>query len=463
MSRIGKTVLPAAMVIGDLAMTNLSLLAAYQLRFRSGLLPPAQEVHQLSDYAGLAALYSVLFCLFLFGQGGYRLTRGQSRLDEFSRVFTVVSIGTVLAMAIVSFIAPDFNFSRAMLSLGWLIAILSIWLIRMFQYGLHSLLRRHGMVPERVLIVGTGDMARAVQQRISRAPWLGYQVVGLVGESAGEDTPTVGIRAEIGDLVRGTGATEIIVAEPSLTHLDILDIISRCEKEHVNIKVFPDVFQIITSEAAIGDLDGLPMISVRDTALRGWNLTIKRTMDLVFSAAALVLLSPLMLLTAILIKITSPSGPTFFVQERVGLDGKPFQVIKFRSMHPDAEAQTGPVWAGKGDPRTTRLGGFLRRWSIDEMPQFINVLLGEMSVVGPRPERPVFVEEFSQRVPRYLERHKEKAGLTGWAQVHGLRGQVSIEERTAYDLWYVEHWTVWLDLKIILMTIMETLKGENAY
>jgi len=306
-------------------------------------------------------------------------------------------------------------------------------------------------------------MARAVQQRIARAPWLGYRVLGLVGESPSSDAPTLGAIAEIGDLVRGNGATEVIVAEPSLTHRDILDIVSRCEKEHVNIKVFPDVFQIITSEAVIGDLDGLPMVSVRDTALRGWNLRIKRLMDIVVSTAALVLLSPLMLGTAILIKITSPGGPTFYLQERVGLDGNPFKVIKYRSMRPDAEAHTGPVWAGKSDPRTTRLGAFLRRWSFDETPQFINVLLGEMSVVGPRPERPVFVEEFSQRVPRYLERHKEKAGLTGWAQVHGLRGQVSIEERTAYDLWYVEHWTVGLDLRIILLTILAILKGENAY
>lgn len=463
MSRTGNLVLSTVMVAGDLAMTNLALLVAYQVRFHTSLLPPAQEFHQLNDYTGLALLNSFLFLLFMAGQGAYRFRRSPSRLDEFSRVFTVVSIGTVLAMAIASFIAPDFNYSRAMLSLGWFLAILFIWIVRMLQYSLHSLLRRRVMVPERVLIVGTGEMARAVQQRIVRAPWLGYQVLGLVGENASPEAPTLGTVAEIGDLVRGKGATEVIVAEPSLTHRDILDIVSRCEKEHVNIKVFPDVFQIMTSEAVIGDLDGLPMVSIRDTALRGWNLRIKRTMDVVISAAALVLLSPFMLATAILIKVTSPSGPTFYLQERVGLDGKPFQVIKYRSMRPDAESQTGPVWAGKGDPRTTRLGAFLRRWSIDETPQFINVLLGEMSIVGPRPERPVFVEEFSHRVPRYLERHKEKAGLTGWAQVHGLRGQVSIEERTAYDLWYVEHWTVGLDLRIIILTILAILKGENAY
>ncbi len=454
--------LPLAIVAGDLVTTNVSFLIAYYVRFRTALLPEPQEFHQFSDYAGVAVLYTVLFPLLLAAQGGYRIRRSPSGLDELSRIFNVVSIGTVVTMAVASFISPDFNSSRAMLSLGWVLAIILIWLIRMVQYRVHAWLHHLGVAPERVLIVGTGEMARAIQQRIARAPKLGYRVLGLVGEHSVEAS-VVGSVADIGGLVRSTGASEIIIAEPALTHRDILDIVSKCDKEHVNIKVFPDVFQIMTSEAAIGDLDGLPMISIRDTALRGWSLRIKRTMDMVLSAAALIVLSPMMLATAILIKITSPGGPTFYLQERVGLDGKPFQVIKFRSMRPDAEAHTGPVWAGKGDPRTTRLGSFLRRWSIDETPQFINVLLGEMSMVGPRPERPVFVEEFSLRVPRYLERHKEKAGLTGWAQVHGLRGQVSIEERTAYDLWYVEHWTVWLDVKIILLTILAIMKGENAY
>ncbi|MDP2662143.1 MAG: undecaprenyl-phosphate glucose phosphotransferase [Dehalococcoidia bacterium] len=455
--------IPLGLMVGDLAMINLSFLLAYYIRFLTNLLPQAQEFHQFADYSGVALLNTVLFPLLLAGQGAYRMKRSPSGFDELTRIFTVVSVGTVVAMAMVSFVSPDFNYSRGLLSLGWILGILMIWVHRMVQYGIHSWLRRHGWAPERVIIVGTGEMARAIRQRIAKAPRLGYTVLGLVGDSDCEEGSVLGPVEEIGSLVRSKGATEVIIAEPSLTHRDILDLVSKCDKERVNIKVFPDVFQIMTSEAAIGDLDGLPMVSIRDAALRGWSLIIKRAMDVVISAAFLVVLSPLMLATAILIKITSPNGPTFYLQERVGLDGKPFQVIKFRSMRPDAEAHTGPVWAGKEDPRATRLGAFLRRWSIDETPQFINVLLGEMSMVGPRPERPVFVEEFSHRVPRYLERHKEKAGLTGWAQVHGLRGQVSIEERTAYDLWYVEHWTVWLDIKIILLTILEILKGENAY
>jgi exopolysaccharide biosynthesis polyprenyl glycosylphosphotransferase len=185
--------------------------------------------------------------------------------------------------------------------------------------------------------------------------------------------------------------------------------------------------------------------------------------DVVISFAVLILVSPFMLMTALLIKLTSHDGPVFLVQERVGLDGRPFQMIKFRSMRPDAEKATGPVWAKKGDPRRTRFGTLLRRFSIDELPQFINVLFGDMSVVGPRPERPHFVEQFSMSVPRYLERHREKSGITGWAQVNGLRGNTSVEERTAYDLWYVENWTLWLDVKIMLRTMLAIVVDRNAY
>jgi len=202
---------------------------------------------------------------------------------------------------------------------------------------------------------------------------------------------------------------------------------------------------------SVADLGGLPLLTVRDIALRGWKLTLKRAMDLVVSAVGLVLLSPFMLLMALLIKLDS-KGPVFYTQERMGLDSVPFQMIKFRSMKEGAEDGTGPVWATKEDLRCTRVGAFLRRFSIDELPQLINILLAKMSLVGPRPERPVFVEQFKQLVPRYMERHQEKAGMTGWAQVNGLRGDTSIVERTKYDLYYIENWSILFDIKIILKT-----------
>jgi exopolysaccharide biosynthesis polyprenyl glycosylphosphotransferase len=211
----------------------------------------------------------------------------------------------------------------------------------------------------------------------------------------------------------------------------------------------------------IGDLGGLPLLTIRDVALRGWKLGLKRTVDIIFSSLALLVLSPVMILTAIAIKLDS-KGPALFVQERMGLDAKPFPMLKFRSMRQDAEAN-GPGWTVQNDPRRTRIGTFLRRTSIDELPQFINVLMGDMSLVGPRPEQPAYVEQFRQRIPRYMDRHREKAGVTGWAQINGQRGDSSITERTKYDLWYIENWSLWLDFKIIVRTALHFLIDRSAY
>src|ERR1035437_468864 len=285
---------------------------------------------------------------------------------------------------------------------------------------------------------------------------MGYRAVGFVGETAdvsiAHGLPVLGTLDAIGAIVASHQIDDVVVAMHGLSEQQLFELVTQCSNEKVNIKVFPNLFQFMTSGVNIGDLNGLPLISVKDVALRGWNLTLKRGMDLVGSTAALVILSPIMLAIAFLIKLTSPDGPVFLIQERVGLDGRPFPIIKFRTMQPDAEKDTGAVWATPDDPRRTRIGSFLRKYSIDESPQFINVLIGDMSLVGPRPERPVFVETFRRTIPRYFDRHREKAGLTGWAQVNGLRGNTSIEERTAYDLWYVENWSLWLDIKICLKT-----------
>jgi exopolysaccharide biosynthesis polyprenyl glycosylphosphotransferase len=225
--------------------------------------------------------------------------------------------------------------------------------------------------------------------------------------------------------------------------------------------VLPDIFQIMASEVTIDDLGGLPLLTIRDVALRGWKLTLKRFVDVIFAGAGLLVLSPIMMLTAIMVKLDS-RGPAFFVQERMGLDAKPFPMIKFRSMRQDAESK-GPGWTTKEDPRRTRLGTFIRRYSFDELPQLINVLMGDMSMVGPRPEQPAYVAQFQQSIPRYMDRHREKAGITGWAQVNGLRGDTSIAERTKYDLWYIENWSLWLDFKILMLTAYRVFGDRNAY
>ncbi|HIC94854.1 MAG TPA: undecaprenyl-phosphate glucose phosphotransferase, partial [Anaerolineae bacterium] len=323
-----------------------------------------------------------------------------------------------------------------------------------------------GVALDRVLIVGTGEVGQMVLQKIRNTPSLGYEVVGFVDNNCQRDsvmgTPVLGDTSDLPSLIDEHAIDEVLICLPEASHQEILSIIAQCDRGKLSIKVFPDVFQIMASEVGIDDLGGLPLLTVRDVALRGWKLTLKRAMDIVVSAVGLVLLSPLMLLIALLIKLDSP-GPVFYAQERMGLDAKPFWMLKFRSMRQDAEAETGPVWATKNDPRCTRLGALMRRFSIDELPQLINVLLGEMSLVGPRPERPVFVEQFRKSIPRYMDRHWQKAGMTGWAQVNGLKGDTSIAERTKYDLWYVENWSLFLDIKIILKTIFNLLtKGDTG-
>ena len=273
--------------------------------------------------------------------------------------------------------------------------------------------------------------------------------------------PVFGTVADLPKIIEGHGIDEVIIGLPEATHQELVGIISQCEREKVSIRVFPDVFQIMASEVTISDLGGLPLLTIRDVALRGWKLTLKRIVDMAFSGIFLLVASPIMMLTALLIKVDSP-GPVFFAQERMGLDAKPFKMLKFRSMRADAE-RSGPGWTTKDDPRRTRVGTFIRKTSVDEFPQFINVLMGDMSVVGPRPEQPAYVEQFRSSIPRYMERHREKAGVTGWAQVNGLRGDTSIAERTKYDLWYTENWSLWLDFKIILRTAFRSLGDRSAY
>jgi exopolysaccharide biosynthesis polyprenyl glycosylphosphotransferase len=256
---------------------------------------------------------------------------------------------------------------------------------------------------------------------------------------------------------------QVIIALPDAQRTELVDLITLCQRGSVDVKVYPDMFSYMAGNMNLEELGGTPLLTVRDIALRGWKLSLKRALDMFGAFCGLIVLSPFMLLTALIIRLES-KGAVFYSQERMGLDGRPFPMIKFRSMREDAEAQ-GPGWTTENDPRVTRIGKFMRSTNWDEIPQLINVLVGQMSLVGPRPERPIYVQEFRQHIPRYMERHREKAGMTGWAQVNGLRGDTSIAERTAYDLWYVENWSLWLDIKIIIRTVFQTImrRDKNAY
>ncbi len=396
----------------------------------------------------------------------YDLHRAGSRVDQAFQVFRAISVGTMIGVAFNTIVLRErFAYTPLILAYGWALSIVMVNVER-FLYGeVLALLHAHGRDQRTVLIVGAGEVGKMLRQKIQLSPRLGYEVVGFLDDELPAGSEVEGMRVlgkpeEISQVLTQVAVDEVIVAMQA-PYQRVLDVVSRCSEHPVEIKVYPDAFQIIVrNEVTIGDLDGLPLARVRNPALAGFDRVVKRMMDAVLSLVVLVLGAPLMLLLALLIKLDSP-GPVFFVQERVGLDGQPFQCIKFRTMRKGAETRTGPVWTAPDDPRVTRLGAFLRRHSLDELPQFINVLLGDMSIVGPRAERPIFVEQFSQTIPGYSRRHREKVGITGWAQVNRLRGDTSIEERTNYDLYYVENWSIAFDVKIMLRTVWEMLRGSS--
>lgn len=457
------------LVLSDIAMVALAFYLAYLLR-QLITIPPPVNIAPFRDYLGMMVIQVLAIITLYFFSRLYDVKRSMPRLDEFYRIFAATSIGTITTIALTTFLfknsALELDFPRVMVIYAWLLTIVLVTISRSLLVLLRNWLRQRGLWTDRLLIVGTGDVGRMILQKIRQMPRLGYQVVGFVdgADLPGEQimgVPILGSVDDIPALIHQHEIEEVIIGRPELSHQELLAIVSRCERGQVGIKIFPDVFQIIATELSIGDLGGLPLLTVRDIALRGWKLTLKRAVDLVGSAVGLVILSPFLVLTALIIKLDSP-GPVFYAQERMGLDARPFWCLKFRSMRSDAEKH-GPGWTTEGDPRVTRLGRFLRRFSVDELPQLINVFLGEMSLVGPRPERPVYVEQFRHSIPRYMDRHREKSGMTGWAQVNGLRGDTSIAERTKYDLWYIENWSLWLDFKIILRTLLSVIGDRHAY
>jgi exopolysaccharide biosynthesis polyprenyl glycosylphosphotransferase len=466
-----------SLVVLDVSATALAFYLAYRLRQWIRWPTPPLDMGPFRSYVGMMVVQVLAMVTVFFFYRLYHRPRALSSIDELYSLFGAVSVGTILAIALTSLMFKnsvlELDYSRGMILYAWLLTIVLAGIGRFAHSRVQRTLQAQGLGGARVLIVGTGEVGQMILQKIRHLPGLGYEVMGFVDSgdpSTGsghrlENVMGVPVLGRVGDLpslIDEHSIDEVIIALPEGSHEEILTIISLCERGKVNIKVYPDVFQIMAAQVSIGDLGGLPLLTVRDIALRGWKLTLKRAVDLIGSAIGLVVLSPLMLLIAAIVKLDSP-GPVFYTQVRMGLDAKPFWVIKFRSMRADAESETGPVWATEDDPRRTRLGAFIRRFSIDEWPQFINVLLGEMSLVGPRPERPVFVEQFKRSIPRYMDRHREKAGLTGWAQVNGLRGDTSIAERTKYDLWYIENWSLLLDFKIILKTIFNAFTSKNAY
>jgi exopolysaccharide biosynthesis polyprenyl glycosylphosphotransferase len=334
----------------------------------------------------------------------------------------------------------------------------------------HFMKRRYarGLNLKSVLIVGAGEMGEEVARKLSSYKDLGFVVKGFLDDGikpgeivgAGGEIPVLGSVSDLESILEENTISDVYVALELRNYQKILETLKIVNKYAVNVRIIPDLFHFLTLKSRVDDLDGFPVISIDEPPLRGMGLFFKGVMDRVASALFLLVFSPFLLVIVLFIKLTS-KGPVFYRQERVGLDGHKFTIVKFRTMIPDAEAETGPVMCKPDDERITRIGKYLRKYSIDELPQMINVLKGEMSMVGPRPERPEFVIDFRQKIPKYMLRHKVKSGITGWAQVHGLRQDTPIDKRLDYDFYYIQNWSVALDLKILWRTLARGFIDKN--
>jgi len=452
-------------LVGDLLLVGLCWLLAYWLRFHVAGPPlPYEDVPPLADYLlmllPILLVWSVSFRAF----GLYRPRRIGSHLSEAVDIAKASTIGVLVLVAVMTFFFRGYDYSRVVIVYFGLLSIAVVWFSRAaFREGLRFA-RRRGYNQRFAVVVGDGELAATVVQRMQGRRDVGIQVLGVVGDDK-DDTGgarRLGGYADLRAVLDAHTVDHVILA---LAHEDygrLPGLLDAVGDEPVTIHVVPDLLRFASLRGGIEQFEGMPFIHLRESPLYGWNRLAKRVFDFVFSAAVLAVIWPALLLLAAVVKLSS-RGPVFYRQERMGLDGRRFEMLKFRTMDADAEARTGPVWAGPSDERRTSFGAFLRRLSLDELPQFWNVLRGDMSVVGPRPERPVFVERFRQTVPGYMLRHKVKAGITGWAQVNGLRGNTSLEKRIQYDIEYIERWSVWLDVKIIAMTVVRVLVDRNAY
>ncbi len=459
----------------DLALISGSLLLAYALA--SVDIPVARSHGQPSLHWYVAGVLPAYLAAFLFAGVFFRLYRPR-RAGSYGRLLfdlTKVIVQVILLVLALSFYVREFSFSRVILTNFFVLNLLVLFLHHWGWMARERRLYGRGTGTRNALLVGTGELAHVLLERLDRNPWAGLRVVGLVnaGDLRDEEPapegiphsaiPLLGKVGDLTDLALEHKVQEIIVAVPFRQMGVLSSIDKQLTEPPVGLSWVPDLEALDTLHRVVTDFDGLPLIDLRGAPTYGLSGFLKRCVDVVLSFLLLIGLSPILALLALVLRVRQGS-PVLFQQERVGLNGKTFPLLKFRTMSLDAETVSGPVFAAPDDPRVTRFGRFLRRSSLDELPQLFNVLVGHMSLVGPRPERPVFIDEFKHTVPRYMLRHRVKAGLTGWAQVNGLRGNTSLPKRIQFDLYYIRNWSLWFDLKILFLTLFRAWgRRWNAY
>jgi len=447
---------------GDLCLIAVCWVSAYAIRFH---LLRVTDVPPFQDYALQLLPILVVWGFAFHAFDLYRPSRLGSHLSEWFRVAIASTLGVLVLVAIMTFAFRGYDYSRLVITFFLVQSIVVVSLARAAFREVLRFARRRGYNQRYAIVVGGGEPAAEVLRVLRRRVDVGIRVLGLLSDKAEApaiDAPRLGGLEEIRAVLDRQQVDIVFIALPHSEYPRLTAVLNEIGDDPVAIHFVPDVFGLASLRGGVEEFESIPFIHLRESPLYGWNRVAKRVLDLVVGGGALVLAAPAMLAIATALKLVS-SGPVLYRQERMGLDGQRFQMLKFRTMRVDAERETGPVWARPDDSRRTRLGTFLRRWSLDELPQLWNVLRGEMSLVGPRPERPSFVEEFRRRVPGYMLRHKMKAGITGWAQINGWRGQTSIEKRIEYDLYYIERWSLGFDLKILLLTFWSGFRNRNAY
>jgi len=451
----------------DLITLSSSWILAYYLRFYYPIVPATKGIPSFYTYTTLLIIILPLWYIVFKAFGLYRPRRISSKVAEVMDIAKATTIA-ILILVSLTFFVRKYEFSRVAFLYFWIICVIALCVERIIFREFLRFIRKRGYNLRHALIVGTGRVGRDITDRVHNHPELGIKIKGFLSEN----------NSQVGDELEGfeildtfenirnvvvNHKIDLVFITLSLSAQDKLkSVLDDIGDEMVSIMVIPDLFEFATLRGGIGEFEGMPIISLRDTPLYGWNIVIKRVADIVLSLIIILITSPLMLGISLLIKATS-RGPVFYSQERMGLDGKIFNMLKYRTMKIEAEKETGPVWAAKDDSRRTLIGAFLRKASLDELPQFLNVLKGEMSIVGPRPERQFFIQQFRDRIPKYMLRHKMKAGITGWAQISGWRGNTSLDKRIEYDLYYIENWSFRFDLEIMWLTIWRGLVNKHAY
>ncbi len=441
------------------------------LVFRNSLLTPERGLLAARYYflalTVIIPLYLILYTCFHL----YEPKRIQSRRFEFANIVKANLFGLmILAVFYFLFRKNPYlqEFSTRMVFYFFAVNIVAETAERTAIRMLLRAMRAKGYNQKHILLIGMSRTAEGFIDRVKANPEWGYHIWGILDDRASLGSEYKGIRVigtvgELDSILELNTLDEIAITLGIGEYGRLESIVAACEKSGVHTKFIPDYNNVIPTRPYTEDLQGLPVINIRHVPLNStFNRFVKRTVDVVGAVAGIILFSPVMLLTALVIKITSP-GPLIFKQERVGLHNRPFQMYKFRSMEVQNPKDEADKWTTPHDPRVTPFGRFIRKFSIDEMPQFFNVLKGEMSLVGPRPERPFFVEQFKEQIPRYMIKHQVRPGMTGWAQVNGYRGDTSIAKRIEHDLYYIENWTPGLDFKILFLTIFKGFINKNAY